>query len=84
MGSADRIKRRFKLHNLRVLMTVVQAGSMTKAARQLGTSQPPFSRAIGDLVQPRPAEGHRSEPKPLPAARETICIITRSDCRKGS
>ena len=49
MESADRIERRLKLHDLRVLMTVVQAGSMGKAAKQLGTSQPAISRAIADL-----------------------------------
>jgi DNA-binding transcriptional LysR family regulator len=49
MELADRIERRLKLHDLRVLMTVVQAGSMGKAAKQLGTSQPAISRAIADL-----------------------------------
>ena len=49
MELADRIERRLKLHDLRVLMTVVQAGSMGKAAKQLGTSQPAISRAISDL-----------------------------------
>jgi DNA-binding transcriptional LysR family regulator len=49
MKLTDRIERRLKLHDLRVLMTVVQAGSMGKAAKQLGTSQPAISRAISDL-----------------------------------
>lgn len=49
MELADRIERRLKLRDLRVLMTVVQAGSMGKAAKQLGTSQPAISRAIADL-----------------------------------
>jgi DNA-binding transcriptional LysR family regulator len=49
MELADRIERRLKLHDLRVLMTVVRAGSMGKAAKQLGTSQPAISRAIADL-----------------------------------
>ncbi len=51
MELVDRIERRLKLHDLRVLMTVVQAGSMGKAAKQLGTSQPAISRAIADLEQ---------------------------------
>src|SRR5689334_10424506 len=46
---ADRVERRLKLHDLRVLMTVVEAGSMGKAAEQLGTSQPAISRAIAEL-----------------------------------
>lgn len=38
-----------KLHDLHVLMTVAQAGSMGKAARILNTTQPNISRAIGEL-----------------------------------
>jgi DNA-binding transcriptional LysR family regulator len=45
----DRVERRLRLHDLRVLMTVTEAGSMGKAAEQLGTSQPAISRAIADL-----------------------------------
>src|SRR5689334_2700950 len=44
-----RIERRLKLHHLRVLMAVVQMGSMHKAAEHLGTSQPAVSRSISDL-----------------------------------
>ena len=49
MHVSDRIGRRMKLHDLHVLMTVVQAGSMGKAARQLNTSQSAISRSIGEL-----------------------------------
>lgn len=45
----QRIERRLKLHDLRVLMAVVQAGSMGKAAQRLATSQPAISRSIADL-----------------------------------
>jgi DNA-binding transcriptional LysR family regulator len=45
----DRIERRLKLHDVRVLMSVVEAGSMHKAAERLATSQPAISRAIADL-----------------------------------
>jgi DNA-binding transcriptional LysR family regulator len=45
----DRIGRRMKLQNLHVLMTVVQAGSMGKAADRLNTSQPNISRSISEL-----------------------------------
>jgi DNA-binding transcriptional LysR family regulator len=38
-----------KLQELRVLMSVVEAGSMSKAATALATSQPAISRAIADL-----------------------------------
>src|SRR5262249_55041987 len=49
MDEIDRIERRLKLHDVRVLMSVVQAGSMHKAAERLATSQPAVSRAISDL-----------------------------------
>ena len=49
MQASDRIGRRMKLHDLHVLMAVVQAGSMGKAARRLNTSQSAISRSIAEL-----------------------------------
>jgi len=49
MDNIERIERRLKLHDVRVLLSVVQAGSMHKAAQRLGTSQPAVSRSISDL-----------------------------------
>jgi DNA-binding transcriptional LysR family regulator len=49
MLMSDRIGRRIKLQDLHVLMAVVQAGSMGKAAQRLHTSQPAISRAIATL-----------------------------------
>lgn len=49
MQISDRIGRRMKLSDLHVLMTVVQAGSMNKAATLLHTTQPAVSRSIGEL-----------------------------------
>jgi DNA-binding transcriptional LysR family regulator len=49
MDDIERIERRLKLHDVRVLMAVVEAGSMHKAAQRLRTSQPAISRAIADL-----------------------------------
>jgi DNA-binding transcriptional LysR family regulator len=49
MAPIDRVERRLKLHDVRVLMSVVEAGSMAKAAQRLGTSQPAISRSIADL-----------------------------------
>jgi DNA-binding transcriptional LysR family regulator len=49
MHVSDRIGRRMKLHDLHVLMAVVQAGGMGKAARRLNTSQSAISRSIGEL-----------------------------------
>jgi DNA-binding transcriptional LysR family regulator len=49
MQLSDRIGRRIKLHDLHVLMAVVQAGSMSKAAALLSTTQPAISRSIAEL-----------------------------------
>jgi DNA-binding transcriptional LysR family regulator len=49
MDEIERIERRLKLHDVRVLISVVQAGSMGKAAERLATSQPAVSRTIADL-----------------------------------
>jgi DNA-binding transcriptional LysR family regulator len=49
MGEFDRIERRISLHDVRVLMSVVEAGSMGKAAKRLATSQPAISRSIAEL-----------------------------------
>jgi len=46
---SDRIGRRMKLQDLHVLMTVIQEGSMGKAAQRLHTSQPAISRSIAEL-----------------------------------
>lgn len=49
MDDIGRIERRLKLHDVRVLIAVVEAGSMHKAAERLRTSQPAISRTIADL-----------------------------------
>src|SRR5262245_25111072 len=49
MDNFERVERRLKLHDVRVLLSVVQAGSMHKAAERLGISQPAVSRSISDL-----------------------------------
>src|SRR5262249_19014344 len=46
MQASDRIGFRVKLHDLHVLMAVVQAGNMSKAAVLLNTTQPAISRSI--------------------------------------
>jgi DNA-binding transcriptional LysR family regulator len=45
----DRVSRRLKLHELRVLMAVAETGSMRKAALALNSTQPSVSRAIAEL-----------------------------------
>jgi DNA-binding transcriptional LysR family regulator len=49
MQWADRIGRRIKLRDLHILMTVVERGSMSKAAEQLSISQPVVSKSVADL-----------------------------------
>lgn len=49
MQWADRIGRRVKLRDLHILLAVVQAESMGKAAADLAVSQPAVSKAIADL-----------------------------------
>jgi DNA-binding transcriptional LysR family regulator len=51
MRLSDRIGCRLKLNDLHVLMTVVQAGSMSRAATLLNTGQPAISRSISELEQ---------------------------------
>src|SRR5450759_1685101 len=45
----SQIGRRLRLRDLHVLHTVIQHGSMAKAAIQLGVSQPSVSEVIADL-----------------------------------
>src|SRR5260370_27777743 len=49
MQLSDRVGKRIRLQDVHVLMAVVQAGSMRKAAQQLNTSQPNISKSIADL-----------------------------------
>jgi molybdate transport repressor ModE-like protein len=51
MDWPERIGRRIKLRDLHVLLAIVQSGSITKAARQLGISQPVVSKVVADLEQ---------------------------------
>jgi DNA-binding transcriptional LysR family regulator len=49
MQWVDRIGSRLKLRDLHILLTVVQRGSMAKAAAELAISQPAVSKAIADM-----------------------------------
>src|SRR5262245_12442058 len=49
MKLSDHIGRRIKLRDLHVLMAVVQAGTMGKAAQRLNITQPAISRSIAEL-----------------------------------
>src|SRR6516164_4250045 len=45
----SQIGRQLRLRDLHAFFTVVRSGSMAKAAKQLGVSQPAVSKVIGDL-----------------------------------
>jgi DNA-binding transcriptional LysR family regulator len=49
MALEDRLLQRLKLRDLRVLISVVNLGSMGKAARALAISQPAVSSAVADM-----------------------------------
>ena len=48
-----RIGGRVRLRDLHILLAVVQCGSMAKAARQLGVSQPAVTEAVAVLREDR-------------------------------
>jgi DNA-binding transcriptional LysR family regulator len=75
MSRIDRVERRLKLHDIRVLLSVVQAGGMGKAAERLGTSQPAISRSIADLEEAlgvRLVDRSRRGIEPTPYGRALI------------
>jgi DNA-binding transcriptional LysR family regulator len=75
MQLSDRIGSRMKLQDLHVLMAVVQAGSMGKAAQILNTTQPNVSRSIGALEQAlgvRLLDRHRHGIKPTEYGRALL------------
>jgi DNA-binding transcriptional LysR family regulator len=77
-----------KLHNLHVLMTVVQAGSMGKAAARLNTVQPAISRSIAELEDTlgvRLLDRHRQGVEPTKYGRALLdCgVSVFDDLRQG-
>jgi len=88
MQLSDRIGRRMKLRDLHVLMTVVQAGSMGKAAERLNTSQPAISRSIAELEHAlgvRLLDRHRQGIEPTEYGRALLdCgVAVFDDLRRG-
>lgn len=77
MQMSDRIGKRLKLQDLHVLMTVVQAGSMGKAALMLNTTQPNVSRSIAALEH---AFGVRLLDRHRRGIEPTACGRTLLDC----
>src|SRR5215467_13823202 len=88
MQLKDRVGRRMKLQDLHILMTVMQAGSMGKAAQQLNTSQPAVSRSISDLEHAlgvRLLDRHRQGVEPTEYGRALLeCgMAVFDDLRQG-
>jgi len=92
MGAAvqlsDRIGRRMKLQDLHILMTVVEAGSMGKAAKRLNSTQPAISRSIAELEHAlgvRLLDRHRQGIEPTGHGRALLdCgVAVFDDLRQG-
>src|SRR6476620_6868492 len=92
MGAAvqlsDRIGRRIKLQDLNILMTVVEAGSMGKAAVRLNSTQPAISRSIAELEHAlgvRLLDRHRQGIEPTNYGRALLdCgVAVFDDLRQG-
>lgn len=88
MQLSDRIGRRMKLHDLRVLLAVVQAGSMSKAAVVLNTTQPAISRSVAELesvvgVRLLERNAHGVEPTQYGRALLECGIAVFDDLRQG-
>src|SRR6185437_7843197 len=88
MQLSDRIGNRMKLQDLHVLMTVIQAGSMGKAAQILNTTQPNISRSIGELEHAlgvRLLDRHRQGIEPTEYGRALLdCgVAVFDDLRQG-
>jgi DNA-binding transcriptional LysR family regulator len=88
MQSSERVGRRMKLRDLHVLMTVVQAGSMGRAAQRLNTGQPAVSRSIADLehalgVRLLDRDHQGVEPTPYGRALLDCGVAVFDDLRRG-
>src|SRR5215207_1668085 len=88
MQLSDRIGSRIKLQDLHVLMCVVQAGSMGKAAQLLNSTQPNVSRSISELEHAlgvRLLDRHRQGVEPTEYGRALLdCgLAVFDDLRQG-
>jgi DNA-binding transcriptional LysR family regulator len=75
MQWTGRIGRRLKLRDLHILLSVVQRGSMAKAAAELAISQPAVSKAIADMehaVGLRLLDRSRNGIEPTPYGRVLV------------
>jgi DNA-binding transcriptional LysR family regulator len=71
----DRVRRRLKLRDVDILLSVIQTGSMGKAAAALNMSQPAVSKAIAYLEQTlgvRLLDRSRQGVEPTPCGRALV------------
>jgi DNA-binding transcriptional LysR family regulator len=78
LDSDSQIGRRLTLRNLHLFFTVVQHGSMAKAAAQLGISQPSVSEAIADLEQTLDARLFDRRPRGVEATLYGKALLART------
>src|SRR5258708_21299317 len=78
----NRTKRRFKIRDLDVLMAVVEAGGIGKAAGRLRVSQPAVSKSISDLedmfwvrLLERSRQGSKATPYPIALIKPATAIF---------
>ena len=84
----SQLGRRLRLRDLHVLMAVARLGSMAKAARELGVSQPAVSEVIADLehavgVQLLDRTSQGAEPTPYGAALLKRATAAFDELREG-
>jgi len=77
MDQIDQVERHLKLHDIRVLMTVIQARSMSKAAQRLRTSQPAISRSISILEEALGVPLLERLPRGVEPTRYGLAIVKR-------
>src|SRR3954470_5716265 len=84
----DRTKRRLKLRDLDILMAVIDARSMGKAAKRLNISQPAVSKAIAEMedalgvhLVDRNQSGIEPTPHGLALQKRSVSIF--NDLRQG-
>ena len=88
MQRADRIQRRVKLRDLRVLIAVANSGSISRAAERLAISHPVVSRTISDLehtlgVRLFDRSSHGVEPTMYGRAFLDCGVAVFDDLRRG-
>src|SRR5262245_19908833 len=74
----SQIGRRLKLRDLHVFFTAVQRGSMAKAAKQLGVSQPAVSEIIADLENALGVRLLDCRPQGIEPTTYGVALIRRS------